>query len=359
MEPTQTLKPIQADRDAAARPLRWYKPTDHPQDSEDALWMAHGIGGRYSIQEDLDKFIVWLADDEFRFITCESVGECKATAEEHWQKAVAAVLRSPKERGEANCRVPPAVADRIEHTRADSNRELVEALRQIAQLPITPIADKNAGAQNGKALIQARSFCRAALEKVGLPLTRTEAQPTQSAEMAAWVAIDAVYLAKFPRERWSSGRDDSGIALTLQRQQHWIGDAVKAALASIPHSTEVHSDSKLADELDRYDAGLFGDGGGGNVEWWWDYLRAELDRAHDFYSDQFAALRAPSPLMGEEVVERLKIAFEASLTNANARMKYLDHDSMDEIIEAAWVGFEEPALATLSPQRPDEEVSQP
>lgn len=35
---------------------------------------------------------------------------------------------------------------------------------------------------------------------------------------------------------------------------------------------------------DRYDAGLLNNFGGGNVEWWQDYIRAELDRAHDFYS---------------------------------------------------------------------------
>jgi hypothetical protein len=34
-------------------------------------------------------------------------------------------------------------------------------------------------------------------------------------------------------------------------------------------------------------------------------------------------------------------------------MKWLDHDSMDEMIEAAWVGFEEPALAALT--RPEQQ----
>lgn len=40
--------------------------------------------------------------------------------------------------------------------------------------------------------------------------------------------------------------------------------------------------------LDAYDAGLLGDGGGGDVDWWQDYIRAELQRAHEFYSDQVA-----------------------------------------------------------------------
>lgn len=41
----------------------------------------------------------------------------------------------------------------------------------------------------------------------------------------------------------------------------------------------------------RYDAGLLGDGGGGDVGWWQDYIRAELERAHEFYSDQHEALQ--------------------------------------------------------------------
>lgn len=43
---------------------------------------------------------------------------------------------------------------------------------------------------------------------------------------------------------------------------------------------------------DRYDAGLLGNAGGGDVEWWHDYIRTELERAHDFYSDECFALAA-------------------------------------------------------------------
>lgn len=39
-------------------------------------------------------------------------------------------------------------------------------------------------------------------------------------------------------------------------------------------------------ELDRYDAGLLASFGGGNVDWWQDYLRAELERSRDFYAAQ-------------------------------------------------------------------------
>jgi hypothetical protein len=53
--------------------------------------------------------------------------------------------------------------------------------------------------------------------------------------------------------------------------------------------------------LDQYDAGLLNDFGGGNVEWWQDYIRAELERAHDFYQSQLAA--APSPAPASDVVQ--------------------------------------------------------
>jgi len=44
--------------------------------------------------------------------------------------------------------------------------------------------------------------------------------------------------------------------------------------------------------VERYDAGLINDFGGGNVEWWQDYIRAEIERANDFHADRIAALEA-------------------------------------------------------------------
>lgn len=43
--------------------------------------------------------------------------------------------------------------------------------------------------------------------------------------------------------------------------------------------------------LDCYDAGILNDFGGGNVEWWQDYIRAELGHAHDFYQSQIDAAK--------------------------------------------------------------------
>jgi hypothetical protein len=55
-------------------------------------------------------------------------------------------------------------------------------------------------------------------------------------------------------------------------------------------------------ELDQYDAGLLNDFGGGNVDWWQDYMRAELDRAHDFYQSQVSSLNASRVPEGWQLV---------------------------------------------------------
>ena len=62
------------------------------------------------------------------------------------------------------------------------------------------------------------------------------------------------------------------------------------ALAAAPEPLRV------AETVSAYDAGLLSDYGGGNVEWWQDYIRAELDRAHEYY---MSALIEPSAGGGE------------------------------------------------------------
>lgn len=59
--------------------------------------------------------------------------------------------------------------------------------------------------------------------------------------------------------------------------------AAPSALVPDPAAGEV-----VADFAD-YDAGLLNDFGGGNVDWWWDYLRAEIGRANEFWRTQVAA----------------------------------------------------------------------
>ena len=61
-------------------------------------------------------------------------------------------------------------------------------------------------------------------------------------------------------------------------------DFARAILAA----TQPPAASQPSDEfqLETYDAGLLNDYGGGKVEWWQDYIRNELSRAHGFYQSQ-------------------------------------------------------------------------
>ena len=51
--------------------------------------------------------------------------------------------------------------------------------------------------------------------------------------------------------------------------------------------------AQQCEEPDTYDAGLLGDGGGGDVDWWHTYIRHGLERAHEFYAAQFRSIVAP------------------------------------------------------------------
>lgn len=41
-------------------------------------------------------------------------------------------------------------------------------------------------------------------------------------------------------------------------------------------------------EVPDYDAGLLGDFGGGNVDWWQNYIRAEIERANEYWREAIA-----------------------------------------------------------------------
>lgn len=77
------------------------------------------------------------------------------------------------------------------------------------------------------------------------------------------------------------------------------GEATAAIMADVRRYLAAATCGERADGamLDAYDAGLLNDFGGGDVEWWQDYIRAELGRAHDFYASQTAA--APKAPMAE------------------------------------------------------------
>lgn len=56
--------------------------------------------------------------------------------------------------------------------------------------------------------------------------------------------------------------------------------------------------------LEEYDAGLLSNFGGGNVYWWWDYIRAELGRAYEHYQSQMLSPPAQRKPLTREVINR-------------------------------------------------------
>lgn len=101
-------------------------------------------------------------------------------------------------------------------------------------------------------------------------------------EPVAWTSADNLDLMAYrgadqPYEArmWSEPTPDHGVSLYRRPP---------AAEPVIPEGWVL-----VPVELHPYDAGLLSDWGGGNVEWWQDYLRHELNRAHEFYNSQLAA----------------------------------------------------------------------
>lgn len=50
-----------------------------------------------------------------------------------------------------------------------------------------------------------------------------------------------------------------------------------------------------------YDAGCFNDYGGGKVEWWFDYLRFEINRANEHWREQWQAALASTTMHPQQV----------------------------------------------------------
>lgn len=74
-------------------------------------------------------------------------------------------------------------------------------------------------------------------------------------------------------------------------------DLELAAIKKYAERYALKASAQVQGELEPYDAGLLNDFGGGNVEWWQDYIRAELGNAHDFYQSQ---VTTPQPAQAKK-----------------------------------------------------------
>ena len=52
------------------------------------------------------------------------------------------------------------------------------------------------------------------------------------------------------------------------------------------------------DVPDDYDLGYLNDFGGGNVSWWFDYIRAEIGRCNDHWREQWPVAQELDELVG-------------------------------------------------------------
>ncbi|GEM_PF-6236896 len=118
----------------------------------------------------------------------------------------------------------------------------------------------------------------------------------------------------------------------------WVRFAdVEALIEAAPPATTGASTAPL--NLDAYDAGSLSDFGGGDVNWWQDYIRAELDRAHDFYQSQIEGSAPASTVLTDE-----RQAFEVMVRTwdipSDALERLPDGRYVQEQIEQCWSGWE-------------------
>lgn len=82
------------------------------------------------------------------------------------------------------------------------------------------------------------------------------------------------------------------------RNWHAVEDAYNQLRDKMDAALRAQDAAPVA--LDAYDAGLLNDFGGGDVNWWQDYIRAELERAHEFYASQFHPSPNPAPAVAAD-----------------------------------------------------------
>jgi len=67
--------------------------------------------------------------------------------------------------------------------------------------------------------------------------------------------------------------------------------------------------------MEDYDCGLINDYGGGNVEWWRNYIKAEVTRANEWWRNQV--------IDGEQALETEIVKLEAELARKGAEIAQL------------------------------------
>lgn len=99
----------------------------------------------------------------------------------------------------------------------------------------------------------------------------------------------------------SDGRETDRIISHIQR-----GYGLPGGLCVLSYRADLAAPSapvEVAGLVD-YDAGLLNDYGGGDTDWWMDYLRAEIGRANEFWRVQVESLHAASAAKDAEIAKQ-------------------------------------------------------
>ena len=117
--------------------------------------------------------------------------------------------------------------------------------------------------------------------------------PVVSANAAMRAALEAALAVEGTPEpvAWRHKYTDPGSGKPVWRDRGGLWNGQLPEESQPLYTTPPAGIREALEELPDYDAGLLNDYGGGNVEWWWDYLRAEIDRANGYWR---AALRGQS-----------------------------------------------------------------
>jgi len=143
---------------------------------------------------------------------------------------------------------------------------------------------------------------------------------------------EALKLALEALESYKNFIDDAHI---IEGQWHWI-DGADAAITAIKEARSAPVQEPMA--LEEYDAGLLNDYGGGNVEWWQDYIRAELGRAYEHYQSQMATPPAAQP--AQEAWREFASDYERGVIDGRQMQAQSSVDkAVNAMAQRPWVGL--------------------
>lgn len=153
-------------------------------------------------------------------------------------------------------------------------------------------------------------------------IARTEGpHPGESGE---WVMVP-----REPTPKMTKAGDTNSVGYDMGLGREFIASVYRNMVEARPAASPPPKGAGA--DLATYDAGLLGDYGGGNVEWWQDYLRSELATAHEFYQLQVMASAAPAlPVEGVTVTDEMVEAVEDLLAACESEFGVPDENDEDD-----------------------------